>query len=123
MTTTLPGGNVGDKDDGNDDVDDYDQWRIFRILKREATFSLATSARTKGPSPNYDFQFFPIVKMFFCQGGMAQCPLNTPLIWTRGIISTFSWGGPNFFYIFQCHRTIEKLEKNSTLYVVIWRYS
>ena len=25
--------------------------------------------------------------------------------------------------IFQCHRTIEKLEKNSTLYVVIWRYS
>ena len=32
-------------------------------------------------------------------------------------------GGQNFFYIFQCHRTIEKLEKNSTLYVVIWRYS
>ena len=28
-------------------------------------------------------------------------------------------GGPNFFFIFQCHRTIEKLEKNSTLYVVI----
>ena len=35
----------------------------------------------------------------------------------RGVISTFSWGA-NFFYIFQCHRTIEKLE-NSTLYVVI----
>ena len=32
-------------------------------------------------------------------------------------------GGPKIFLIFQCHRTIEKLEKNSTLYVVIWRYS
>ena len=28
-------------------------------------------------------------------------------------------GGPNFLFIFQCHRTNEKLEKNSTLYVVI----
>ena len=27
--------------------------------------------------------------------------------------------GGKFFFIFQCHRTIEKLEKNSTLYVVI----
>ena len=27
-------------------------------------------------------------------------------------------GGPKFFFIFQCHRTIEKLENNSTLYVV-----
>ena len=34
----------------------------------------------------------------------------------------FLGGGAKFFFIFQCHRTIEKLE-NSTLYVVIWRYS
>ena len=27
----------------------------------------------------------------------------------RGVISTFSWG--IYFFIFQCHRTIEKLEK------------
>ena len=40
---------------------------------------------------------------------------------TKSVISTFSFGGPNFF--FQCHWTIEKWEKNSTLYVVIWRYS
>ena len=26
-------------------------------------------------------------------------------------------GGPNFFYIFQCHRTIEKLEKKTALYM------
>ena len=31
----------------------------------------------------------------------------------RGVISTFSWGGPKFFYIFQCHQTIEKLEKTA----------
>ena len=36
----------------------------------------------------------------------------------RGVISTFSWGGAKFLFIFQCHRTIEKLENNSTLYVV-----
>ena len=29
---------------------------------------------------------------------------------SRGVISTFSWG-VKFFFIFQCHRTIEKLEK------------
>ena len=27
--------------------------------------------------------------------------------------------GANFLFIFQCHRTIEKLEENITLYVVI----
>ena len=35
----------------------------------------------------------------------------------RGVISTFSWG-QIVLLIFQCHRTIEKLE-NSTLYVII----
>ena len=43
------------------------------------------------------------------------------LLWGRahrGVISTFSWGGPKIFFIFQCHRTIEKLENNSTLYIV-----
>ena len=45
------------------------------------------------------------------------------LVGARGVISTFSWG-PNFFYIFQCHRTIEKLKKqhficsNLTLFIV-----
>ena len=29
----------------------------------------------------------------------------------RGVISTFSGGGAKFFLIFQCHRTIEKMEK------------
>ena len=37
----------------------------------------------------------------------------------RGVISTFFLGGAKDFFIFQCHRTIEKLEKNSALYVVI----
>ena len=34
------------------------------------------------------------------------------IIWhpPRGVISTFSWGA-KIFFIFQCHRTIEKLEK------------
>ena len=43
----------------------------------------------------------------------------------RGVISTFSLGGQNFFIIFQCHRTIEKLGKkqhficsNLTLFIV-----
>ena len=42
---------------------------------------------------------------------------------TRGVISTFSWGG-NFFFIFQCHRTIEKFKKKNficsylTLFIV-----
>ena len=41
----------------------------------------------------------------------------------RGVISTFSWGA-KIFFIFQCHRTIEKLEKqhficsNLTLFIV-----
>ena len=40
-----------------------------------------------------------------------------------GVISTFSWGG-KFFFNFQCHRNIEKLEKqhficsNLTLFIV-----
>ena len=51
------------------------------------------------------------------------CDGNTytliPLKQCMGVISTFSWGRANIFFIFQCHRTIEKLEKNSTSYVVI----
>ena len=41
----------------------------------------------------------------------------------RGVISTFSWG-TKIFFIFQCHRTVEKLEKtavyssNLTLFIV-----
>ena len=46
---------------------------------------------------------------------MLKCPNIT------SVISTFSWGrgGGKFVVIFQCHWTIEKLEKNSTLYVII----
>ena len=47
----------------------------------------------------------------------------------RGVISTFSWGA-NFFYIFQCHRTTEKFEKqhfiwcsNFTLFIVPFFFS
>ena len=42
---------------------------------------------------------------------------------SRGVISTFPWGG-KIFFIFQCHRSIEKLEKqhfvcsNLTLFIV-----
>ena len=39
----------------------------------------------------------------------------------RGVISTFSWE-PNFFY-FSMPLDYWKIGKNSTLYVVIWRYS
>ena len=41
---------------------------------------------------------------------------------SQGRHFNFFLGGQFFFSIFQCHRTIEKLEKNSTLYVVMWRY-
>ena len=47
---------------------------------------------------------------------------------SRGVISTFSWG-TKLFFIFQCHRTIEKLEKqhficsNSTLFIVPFFFS
>ena len=39
----------------------------------------------------------------------ARSPARMP---ARGVISTFSWGG-QIFFIFQCHRTIEKLEKTA----------
>ena len=40
------------------------------------------------------------------------------------IISTFSWGGTIFFFTsIQSHRTIEKLEKQHFICIVIWRYS
>ena len=38
---------------------------------------------------------------------------------TTGASFQLFLGGQIFFFIFQCHRTIEKLEKNSTFYVVI----
>ena len=49
--------------------------------------------------------------------GDATATCLRPLC-SRSVISTFSWR-PNFLYIFQCHRTIEKLKKNNTSYVVI----
>ena len=41
---------------------------------------------------------------------------------TRGVISTFSWGA-NFFSFFNATGLVKNWKKNSTLYVVIWRYS
>jgi hypothetical protein len=40
----------------------------------------------------------------------------------RGVISTFSWGGPIFLY-FSVPPDYWKIVKNSPLYVVFWRYS
>ena len=51
---------------------------------------------------------YRIFEVMNCFGGYS----------TRGVISTFSWGA-KFFSFFQCHRTIEKLQENSTLYVAI----
>ena len=53
---------------------------VFRISKRGAEFSRATSAHTKGFS-NYVFQIIPMVKKkLFAKGGLwPNDPLNMPL--------------------------------------------
>ena len=51
---------------------------VFRISKRGAKFSLATSAYTK-EGANQVFQFFFIVKKNFCPKGGPWPLLNTPL--------------------------------------------
>ena len=42
---------------------------------------------------------------------------------TRGVISTFSWGGGKFYFYFSMPPDYLKIGKTSTLYLVIWRYS